>query len=57
MIILFLLIEWIGREKQYAIAELGFGWPRLLRLSFYYAIIFLIFYIGGAKQNFIYFQF
>jgi D-alanyl-lipoteichoic acid acyltransferase DltB (MBOAT superfamily) len=57
IILLFLLIEWIGREHQYAIAKLGIMWNRNFRWTMYYAIIFIIFYFAGAKQQFIYFQF
>ena len=57
MIILFFLIEWIGREQQYAIANLGNKWIRPLRWALYYALIFVIFYFGGNEQQFIYFQF
>lgn len=53
----FFVIEWSGREQQYAIAQLGIRWPRPLRLSFYYSIILLIFYFTGSGQQFIYLQF
>ena len=56
-VILFILIEWKGREGQYAIAHLGEKWKRPVRWAFYYAIIFAIFCFGGKKQQFIYFQF
>jgi len=57
LIIIFLLIEWLGREQQYAIAHLGLNWERPFRLAMYYAIIFVIFWFGGKEQQFIYFQF
>lgn len=57
LIILFILLEWLGRENQYAIATLGLNWNRLCRHSFYYAIIVAIFWYGGEHQQFIYFQF
>ena len=57
MILLFLLIEWVGREHQYAIAKLGIMWNQKLRWVMYYAIVFIIFYFAGTKQQFIYFQF
>lgn len=53
----FVLIEWIGRESQFAIQDLGSGWKRPLRFAFYYAIIVSIFWFGGKEQQFIYFQF
>ena len=55
--ILFLLIEWNGREQQYAIAKLGSKCYKPLRWAMYYAIIIVIFYFAGSEQQFIYFQF
>ena len=58
IIILFLIIEWIGREQQYGIAKLGLKWPKPLRLALYYGIIItVLFYFAGKGQQFIYFQF
>lgn len=58
IIILFLIIEWIGREQQYGIANLGLKWPKPFRLAFYYCIIItVLFYFAGKGQQFIYFQF
>jgi alginate O-acetyltransferase complex protein AlgI len=57
MTLIFFLVEWIGREQQYAIANLGFKWNRPLRYSVYYAILLAIFWFGGQEQQFIYFQF
>lgn len=57
LIILFVLIEWIGRQGPYALAHLGFKWNRVFRLGFYYSILILIFWFGGKEQQFIYFQF
>lgn len=56
-LIVFLLIEWQGREQQYAIARLGLKWPRLVRWAMYYAMVCVIFYYRGSEQQFIYFQF
>ncbi len=57
LLLLFLLIEWLGRENQYALAKMGIKWPRALRWAFYYSIVFAIFYFAGEEQQFIYFQF
>lgn len=54
---IFVLIEWKGREGQYAIAHLGRTWKPLFRYVMYYAIIVAIFYFAGKQQDFIYFQF
>jgi D-alanyl-lipoteichoic acid acyltransferase DltB (MBOAT superfamily) len=57
MLGIFILIEWVGREKHYAIANVGLKWPRILRWSFYYMILFSVFQFSGTDQSFIYFQF
>ncbi len=57
LVALFTLIEWKGREEQYAIANLGLKWKRPLRYAMYYLIIIAIFWFGGKEQQFIYFQF
>ncbi len=54
---IFMFVEWVGRENQYAIANLGLKWPRLLRWGMYYLIIIAIFVFAGEEQEFIYFQF
>lgn len=54
---IFLLIEWIGRNDQYAIAKIGLKWKSPLRYLIYYAIIISILWFGGKEQQFIYFQF
>jgi len=57
LIMLFVFIEWLGREGQYALSNLGIKWKRPLRYAMYYAIIISIFWFGGKEQQFIYFQF
>jgi D-alanyl-lipoteichoic acid acyltransferase DltB (MBOAT superfamily) len=57
LLLLFLVIEWLGREQQYSIAHLGLKWPRPVRWATYYAIVFVILYFAGPEQQFIYFQF
>jgi alginate O-acetyltransferase complex protein AlgI len=57
LLIIFIIIEWLGREQQYAIAKFGVKWNRMLRYAFYYSIILSIFLFGGKEQQFIYFQF
>ena len=56
-IIIFILVEWKGRENKYAIEDLGTNGSKPLRWLFYYLIIFSVFYFAGAEQQFIYFQF
>ena len=57
MIVVFFIIEWLGRNEQYATAALGIRWKRPLRYAFYYAIVISIIWFGGKEQQFIYFQF
>ena len=57
LVIVFVLIEWKGREGKYAIAHLGIKRKRYFRYALYYAIILAIFLFGGKEQQFIYFQF
>ncbi len=58
-IVLFILIEWVGRDQQYAIAKIGLKWKRTSRYAFYYFFVGLIIYslLGSSEQEFIYFQF
>jgi alginate O-acetyltransferase complex protein AlgI len=57
-LLLFMLVEWLGREEQYAIAGLGLKWPRVVRWAAFYVIFFYItYYLSGTSQQFIYFQF
>ena len=55
--IIFLIIEWLGREQQYAIEQLGLTWNKSLRWAMYYVIILVIYNFAGSDQQFIYFQF
>ena len=57
LILLFVLIEWLGRESHYAIEHLVLKWRKPFRYAFYYALIVALFWFGRADQQFIYFQF
>jgi alginate O-acetyltransferase complex protein AlgI len=57
LVFLFAIIEWVGREQQFAIAQLGLKWKKPIRYALYYAIIIAIFWFGGKEEQFIYFQF
>lgn len=57
LISIFVLMEWMGREHPFAIANLGMKWKRPFRYALYYAIVIAIFWFGGKEQQFIYFQF
>jgi hypothetical protein len=57
LIIIFLIIEWFGRENQYALEKIDLKIPKVIRWIFYYILVFAIFYFAGSEQQFIYFQF
>jgi len=56
-IMVFILIEWFGKERNYALENFGFRWPRIVRKVFYYVLVILIISFSGNEQEFIYFQF
>ncbi len=55
----FLIIEWLGREHQYAIQNWGLRLAKPLRWAAYYSLVLIIVYYAGSgkEQEFIYFQF
>jgi D-alanyl-lipoteichoic acid acyltransferase DltB (MBOAT superfamily) len=57
LVFIFMLIEWLGRNNQFAIEKKAFKTPRSVRLAFYYIIILTIFLFSRDDKNFIYFQF
>ncbi len=58
LICIFVLIEWKGRDQQYAIAKFAFKRTKLVRWSFYLFLGFILFYYGDFnKTEFIYFAF
>lgn len=57
LLIIFMILEWFGREEQFAIAKFGIKLPAIVRWGVYYAIILIIFFSAGSEQQFIYFQF
>jgi alginate O-acetyltransferase complex protein AlgI len=57
-IVSFTIVEWLGREEQYAIKTVGIKWPKIFRWSLYIFIVFLIgMFMYAAETPFIYFQF
>jgi len=57
LIIFFMIIEWIGRDGQFAIENIKNRFNRNLRWGFYLILIILIVLNKGDGQQFIYFQF
>jgi len=56
-IVLFLLIEWKGRNNKFALEKFWLEKPALLRWFLYYTIIICMYIYGISNQEFIYFQF
>ncbi len=57
-IVFFILVEWMGREGNFAIEKIFMQKNKILRFAFYYAIVAMIlFYISAEQKEFIYFQF
>ena len=56
-IILFVVIEWIQREKQHALQIDNFKLPEVVKGGLYYSLIIIIIVFGGIQQEFFYFQF
>lgn len=56
-ILLFLIIEWLGRKDKFAIEKLGLKWKKPFRISFYYVLTMIILYFYGKEYQFLYFQF
>ncbi|MGM0933387.1 MAG: MBOAT family O-acyltransferase [Bacteroidota bacterium] len=57
-IAIFMLIEWYGRDGQYAIERLGLSWARPTKWAFYSLIIFIIgMFMQTVQSPFLYFKF
>ena len=57
LIIIFVFVEWLGRDSNYAIENLRNKFNPIVRWTLYLFIIFLIVLNKGEDQQFIYFQF
>ena len=57
ILLVFMAIEWQGREQHFAIEKFGLRWKPPLRYTMYYAFIIAIIWFSGKAQAFIYFQF
>ena len=56
LLLFFIAIEWLGRSNTFAIENMS-RYPKVLRWSFYFGLILLLFQFAGQEQEFIYFQF
>jgi hypothetical protein len=57
IIVFFIIIEWMGRNHNYAIEGIDRIHLKAIRWSFYFVLLFLTFLFFGSNQAFIYFQF
>ncbi|MFO7824263.1 MAG: MBOAT family O-acyltransferase [Cyclobacterium sp.] len=57
LIIGFVLVEWLQREKNHGLEFDVSRVPKVVRWSAYYAVIIFCFLMNGVQQEFIYFQF
>lgn len=57
VITVFLIIEWVQREKRHGLQLSGKALPRPARWTLYWGIVLCIIWLGGGQQDFIYFQF
>jgi alginate O-acetyltransferase complex protein AlgI len=56
-IAIFVLTEWIQRNKQHALQIEEMNMPTYLRWGLYYGVVFSVLLFGGDQQEFVYFQF
>jgi len=57
LIVVFIIVEWFGREGQHALANLGLTFNKTTRYCIYYLIIAIMLLFGKKEAAFIYFQF
>jgi len=57
LLIGFILVEWIQREKNHGLELNPQTMPKAIRWSFYYVVLIFCFIMNGVQQEFIYFQF
>lgn len=57
LIFVFIIIEWLGRGKKYALEFNENDFPRVIRWGCYYGITILVLFFSGNQTEFIYFQF
>jgi hypothetical protein len=57
LVAVFMLIEWNGRENNYAIERVMLTRKMPVRWAFYFSLVVLIFISAGKEEQFIYFQF
>jgi D-alanyl-lipoteichoic acid acyltransferase DltB (MBOAT superfamily) len=53
----FIIIEWMGRNDEYAVEKMLDYIPRYFRWAVYYVVIWILVNTNNVEQDFIYFQF
>ncbi len=56
-VLVFIIVEWMGRENEYAIELVGTIKIPIVRYGVYYLVLIAIVLLQGNQQEFIYFQF
>lgn len=56
-LLLFIGIEWCGRNNRFAIEYFGLNWGKPIRLGFYYLLAGMVLFYSGKEFQFLYFQF
>lgn len=57
LLLIFFIIEWLGREDHHPLSDKFLKLPTFVRYGIYYVIILFIYIYSGEEQQFIYFQF
>ncbi len=57
LMFIFIIMEWIGREGEFAFEWIGKDRPYYIRFPMYYGMTLMIMWFSGKEQEFIYFQF
>lgn len=57
LLVVFIVAEWLQRDKQHALQREGLPASQFIRWSIYYFVVMVIVWFGGTQQSFIYFQF
>mgnify|MGYP006079307453 CR=1 FL=1 len=57
LLIMFVFLEWVGREGEYGLKKLFLSYKRRTRWMAYLILCVLILYYSGREQPFLYFQF
>ncbi|MGB1309407.1 MAG: MBOAT family O-acyltransferase, partial [Oceanihabitans sp.] len=52
LILLFLIIEWLGRREKFALEKVGLTWPKPLRIALYYSMVLVLFWFSRNEQTF-----